>query len=168
MAMAVDVTGYSEDALNLKNMLDGVVDRVISVYQSYNVPLPGRQYWTIGTPVVDCEQMVVAFNQLYLGAPGAPVGTPQRCNVPRTVTLTITIAREFPVVGQNGRPPSADKIQQASNMAVIDSWVLMESVRQFDMWDDTGYGLGVIATLDAQEPQGGFQMVSMEITMAVP
>jgi hypothetical protein len=53
-------------------------------------------------------------------------------------------------------------------MAAIDSWILMESVREFDMWDDTGYGLGVIATLDAQEPQGGFQMVSMEIVMAVP
>jgi hypothetical protein len=168
MATAVDVTGYSEDALHLKNLLDGAVDRVVSVYQSYNVPLPSRQYWTMGTAVVDCEQMVVAFNQLYLGAPGVPAGEPQRCNVPRTVTLTITIAREFPVVGQNGRPPSGEKIQQASNMAAIDSWILMESVREFDMWDDTGYGLGVIATLDAQEPQGGFQMVSMEIVMAVP
>jgi hypothetical protein len=36
------------------------------------------------------------------------------------------------------------------------------------MWDNTGYGLGVIATVDVGEAQGGFQTVNMQLTMAVP
>jgi hypothetical protein len=44
----------------------------------------------------------------------------------------------------------------------------METIREFDMWDDTGYGLGVIATLDVSAPEGGFQTTVMNITMAVP
>lgn len=168
MAMVVDLGDVSEDALHLKNMMDGVLDRVQTIYQSYNVPLPGRQYWTMGLPSIDCEQLVISFNQLYLGPPGSQVGEPQRCNNPRTAVITITVARKIPVVGQNGRPPTADAIEQGSYMSAIDSWVLMESVRLLDQWDDYGLGLGVISTLEAGDPEGGFQTVSMEVTMAVP
>lgn len=168
MATAVDITGVSSDALHLKNMLDGIMSRVESVYQSYNVPLPNRRYWMMGQPAIDCEQVVVSFMQMYLGSPGDEVTQPQRCNVPRSATIAISISREVPVVGQNGRPPSADKIEQSSHMSAIDSWVLMETIREFDMWDDTGYGLGVIATLDVAPPEGGFQTTVMNITMAVP
>ena len=67
MAMAVDISDIHEDALNLKNMMDGVLEKVCSVFQSYNIPLPNRRYWTMGTPVVDCDQVVVSLNSLYLG-----------------------------------------------------------------------------------------------------
>ena len=50
----------------------------------------------------------------------------------------------------------------------IDSWVLMESINQLDQWDDTGYGVGVVATLDVSPPEGGFQTTTMLVTMAVP
>jgi hypothetical protein len=168
MSTVVDICVVSDDALHLKNMMDGVLERVLNVFQSYNVPLPGRCYWTIGQPAIDCEQVVVSFQQLYLGPPGAPVGEPQRCNMPRSATINITIAREVPVVGQNGRPPSPDKIEKASSVSAMDAWVLMESVRLFDLWDESGYGIGVISTIDAAEPEGGFQLITMEVTMAVP
>lgn len=168
MATAIDVTGIAEDALDLKNLMDGVLERVGTIFQNYNVPLPQRQYWTMGTPVVDCEQLVVSFAQMYLGAPGAQATEPQRCNVPRTATINISIARSVAVVGQNGRPPSGDKIQQAATALAIDAWVLMQSVNLLDMWDETGFGVGVIATLEVGEPEGGFQTTTMQITMAVP
>ena len=88
--------------------------------------------------------------------------------MPRTATVTITVARNVPVVGQNGRPPSADKIELASAVSAIDAWVLMESLNLFDQWNDGSYGLGVIATVDVAEPEGGFQIVSMDLTLAVP
>ena len=72
------------------------------------------------------------------------------------------------VVGQNGRPPSAEKIELASSVSAIDAWVLMESLNLFDQWDDGSYGLGVIATVDVSEPEGGFQIVNMDLTLAVP
>lgn len=168
MATFIDVTGVDEDALNLSNMLDGVLSRVETVFQSYNVALPQRRYWTMGRPAVDCEQVVVSFVQMYLGAPGAQVALPQRCNTPRSATLNISVSRETPVIGANGRPPSPEKMEQAASWSAIDSWVLMQSINLLDQWDDTGYGVGVIATLEATEPEGGFQTVTMQITMAVP
>lgn len=167
MSAAVNIGDISEDALNLRYMMNGVLERVESVFQSYNVPLPQRRYWTMGTPAIDCEQLVVAFNQMYLGSPGDQVSEPQRCNVPRTAILTISIAREVPTVGMNGRPPTAEKIQQGAEISAIDAWVLMSSMKSFDMWDGV-FGLGIIATLEAADIEGGFQVVSLELTLAVP
>jgi hypothetical protein len=122
----------------------------------------------MGQPAIDCEQLVVFFQQLYLGPPGAQVGEPQRCHVPRSATLTISLARQTPIVSQNGRPPAPEKIEVASEVLAIDAWVLMDSINQLDKWDETGYGVGVIATLDATPPEGGFQTTNLTITMAVP
>jgi hypothetical protein len=164
----LDITGVSEDAVNLRDMMHGVLERVQSVFQSYNVELPTRRYWTMGQPAIDCEQLVVSFVQMYLGAPGAQVGDPQRCHVPRSATLNITISRSTPIVGQNGRPPAPEKIQVASETLAYDAWVLMQSINQLDQWDETGFGVGVIATLDVTSPEGGFQTTNMTLTMAVP
>lgn len=164
----IDGTGVLEDATNLRDMMSGVLERVEAVFQSYNVSLPSKKYWMMGQPAIDCEQVVVSFLQMYLGAPGAQVGEPQRCHVPRTATLNISISRETPVVGQNGRPPSQEKIQQASSILAIDSWVLMQSINLLDQWDNTGYGIGVVATLDVSGPEGGFHTTTMTVTMAVP
>jgi hypothetical protein len=164
----IDGTGVLEDATNLRDMMDGILERVESVFQSYNVNLPKRRYWTLGQPAIDCEQVVVSFIQMYLGAPGDEATTPQRCNMPRSAVVTISIARQVPIVGVNGRPPSPENIQRASETSAIDAWVLMDAVRLFDMWDGSGYGLGVIATVDITPPEGGFQTVNMNLTLAVP
>lgn len=162
------IADVSSDALHLKNMMDGILSRIETVFQSYNVPLPSRRYWTMGEVAVDCEQVVVNFLQMYLGTPGDEQSAPQRCHVPRTATVIISISRPVATVGQNGRPPSGDKITESSYTSAIDAWVLMECIREFDMWDDSGYGLGVIATLDSSGPEGGFQTVNMQLTLAVP
>jgi len=168
MTTEVDYTGVAEGATNLRDMMQGVLDRVESVFQSYNINLPSRRYWTMGQPAIDCEQLVVSFLQMYLGTPGAQVGDPQRCHVPRSATLNITISRQIPTVGSNGRAPSPERIQHASEVLAYDSWVLMESINLLDQWDDTGFGVGVIATLEADAPEGGYQTSSMTITMAIP
>ena len=162
------IADVSSDALHLKNMMDGILSRIETVFQAYNVPLPSRRYWTMGEVAVDCEQVVVNFLQMYLGTPGDEQSAPQRCHVPRTATVVISISRPVATVGQNGRPPSGDKITESSYTSAIDAWVLMECIREFDMWDDSGYGLGVIATLDSSGPEGGFQTVNMQLTLAVP
>jgi hypothetical protein len=162
------LSGVSDEALNLNLMLDGIVERVESVFASYSVNLPNRRYWTMGQPVIDCDQMVVSFVQMILGTPGQEITQPQRCNVPRSATVLISIAREIPIVGVNGRPPSPEKIQAASGQSGVDAWVLMESIRQFDQWDNSGYGPGVIATLEVSPPEGGFQVTSLQLTMVVP
>ena len=67
----------------------------------------------------------------------------------------------------NGRPPTGDKIQQSAAMSAVDAWVMMSSMQSFDMWDGS-FGMGVMATIEAADMEGGFQVVSMELTLAVP
>lgn len=164
-----DVSTVNDDAKNLANFLQEVLNRVIGVYASYNMPLPTRRYYTMSSPVVDCEQVCVAFIQMYVGTPGDEATEPRRCHDPRTATISIQVARSVPTVQQNGSPPRADDIQDGAYVSALDAWVLMESINDLDAWADSGpYGLGVIATVDADPPEGGFQTTRMTLTMAVP
>jgi hypothetical protein len=156
------------DALDLKEMMDGVLSRVVTVFESFGVPLPARRYWMMGNPAIDCEQLVVSFVQMYLGPPGDQASEPRRCNMPRTATLNITLSREVATVGTNGRAPSSEKISESSEISAVDSWVLMQSINQLDQWSEGDFGLGVIATLSTDGPEGGFYSSILEITMAVP
>ena len=164
----VDITGVSAGALNLKNLMDGVLEKTVEVFEEYNVPIPSRQFWTVGEPAIDCEQLVVSFIQTYLGLPGNQASEPQRCQSPRSVVLTISISREIPVVGVNGKAPTGDKIEEASRIAVVDAWMFMELINKLDQWEPGEFGLGVIATADSSGFDGGFQTTAMQLTMVVP
>ena len=164
----VDITGVSAGALNLKNLMDGVLEKTVEVFEEYNVPIPSRQFWTVGEPAIDCEQLVVSFIQTYLGLPGNQASEPQRCQAVRSVVLTISISREIPVVGVNGKAPTGDKIEEASRIAVVDAWMFMELINKLDQWEPGEFGLGVIATADSSGFDGGFQTTAMQLTMVVP
>lgn len=164
-----DLTGISDDAKALAAHLNEVLTRVVNIYGSYDMPLPDRRYWTMGTPVVDCEQLVVSFVQMYIGSPGDEATMPRRCNDPSSATVQISISRKVPVVGTNGRPPSAETIQLYSNLQAYDAWILLHSARELDSWETAGgFGLGVIATVETSEPEGGFQTTILTLTSAVP
>lgn len=164
----VNISGVSEDALNIVTLMDGVLERIVSTFESYAVPLPARRYWTVGQSAIDCEQLTIALAQGYLGRPGDQQTEPQRCNMPRSVYMFVTIAREIPVVSVNGRPPTAQNITDGAKISAVDAWVLLESINLLDQWDDVGFGMGVIANVEIPPPEGGFQLVTMSLTMAVP
>jgi hypothetical protein len=164
----VNIDGVSAGALNLKNLMDGVLEKTVEVFEEYNVPIPSRQFWTVGEPAIDCEQLVVSFIQTYLGLPGNQASEPQRCQAVRSVVLTISISREIPVVGVNGKAPTGDKIEEASRIAVVDAWMFMELINKLDQWEPGEFGLGVIATADSSGFDGGFQTTAMQLTMVVP
>ena len=90
--MYIDQSGASEGALNLKNMLDGIVPRIEAAFAEYSVEVPNRRYWTMGQPAIDCDQIVVYFIEAFLGTPGEDIGQPQRCYVPRSATLRLPLA----------------------------------------------------------------------------
>jgi hypothetical protein len=170
---SINIDNYDIDteALRLVELLQGVLERVESVFVSHGVPLPPRRYWTVGVPAVDCEQLTVSFVDGYLGAPGDQAALPLRCNVPRSVNMSIEISRPVPVVGQNGSTPTAQVIQDASRIALVDSWVLLTAINLLDVWDtDLGAfgGPGVIATVQISGVEGGYMVTSMRVTMAVP
>jgi len=167
MAIA-NISDYpvSEDALTLRNMLQRVLTTVVGAFEFHGVPLPSRQYWTFGRPAEDCDQVVVSFIQTYLGAPGDQAANPQRCHEPRSAVLNISITRKFPI-GQNGKPVSTDRIEEANEWNAVDTQVLLNTLNEFDKWDDLGPGLGVIATINSADAGGGVITVNMNLTMAI-
>lgn len=166
--MIIDLSSVDDDAKHLANHLENVLEKVVATYASYNMPLPDRQYWTLGQTVVDCEQIVVCLLQMYLGSPGDEAVQPRRCNDPRSATITISVSRQIPVVGPSGKAPAPQRIEEGMTPAAYDAWILMESMRQFDTWEESGFGLGVIATLETPPPEGGFQTTVLTMTSAVP
>lgn len=156
-----------EDAFNLVHLLERTLETVGAVYASYGVPLPTRQYWALREPSEDCEQVVVSFLQMYLGAPGDQANQPRRCaSAPRSAVLEIRVTRNYPI-GANGKAVSASDIMASSRWGAVDAWILEESMAEFDKWGD-GMGPGIIATVQAEPPGGGLQTVVMNLTVAVP
>lgn len=170
MGNIINLSNYEidESAFSIRDAMQGILDRVVAIYASYGVPLPSRKYWTMGNPAMDCEQLVVSFIQSYLGAPGDEASQPQKCNMPRSMVVSITVTRDIPTVGQSGRTPQPEKIQAASEISAVDAWILMASLNLLDQWDEGGYGPGVIGTLTSMEPQGGLQTMNLQVTMVVP
>lgn len=165
----INKSSVNSDAKNLASFLETMLSSVVSSYASYNMPLPARRYYTLGEPALDCEQVVVSFIQMYIGSPGDEAAQPRRCNDPRSATVNIIVTRSVPVVGQNGRPPSAENIQAAAEIAAYDAYILLDSAAQMDSWDQSGgFGLGVIATAEVRTAEGGLQSAVLTVTAAIP
>ena len=170
MATTFDINkaSVSSNAKNLAVFLQAVLDQVVASYASYNMPIPVRRYYTLGDPAYDCEQVVVSFVQMYVGAPGDEATQPRRCNDPRSATINVSVTRSIPIVGQNGRPPSAEAIQAAAEIIAYDAYILLDSAAQLDNWEPTGFGMGVIATVETRTAEGGLQTTVLTLTAAVP
>lgn len=165
---AIDLTQVSAEANAIDTFMQELLDRVVNIYGSYNMPVPERRYWTMADPAVDCEQLVVSFIQAYIGAPGDEVTEPRRCNDPRSATVHVSVSRKVPTAGPQGQAPSADIIQQASRVQAYDAWILLHSAADLDTWATSGgFGLGVIATVETSEPEGGFQTTVLTMTSAI-
>jgi hypothetical protein len=163
------VAGVSTDALSLKYLMDAVVDRLVTRFNYHNVPLPSKVYWKVGAPVIDCEQLVLSVDSMFLGPPGNPMEQPVRCNSPRSVTFRAMIARQIPMPDNRGNEPSGATQQQGSEILAVDMWVLLDSVAHLDGWDAVdAFGLGVVGEVQFEEPQGGYQVITATFTMAVP
>lgn len=160
-----------EDVLRIAKMLDEILERVVEGYEDAGVPLPSRQFWTTGSTAHDCEQLTVTFNQAYIGPVGDEANEPQRCSAPRTAQLDIEVVRCIPgYVGPRGKAPSPDQIQAAARNQVIDAMLLLDLSCALDTWNgDLGVpGMGVIATVDAGEPNGAYQGTTLHLTVAIP
>lgn len=154
----------NEDSLSLVNLMDFILEKVVEGFTDAGVDLPDRRFWKVGSPVHDCEQLCVFFNQAYVGPPGDEASDPQRCESPRTAQIGIQLARKVPTItSTRGTLPKAESIQEASKQQAIDAWVLLDISCTLDSW-----GLGVIATVDAGEAQGGFQGPTLNLTVAIP
>lgn len=163
---AIEDFAIDEDALVLVNKAKSMLETVVTVYESFGVPLPERRYYTLGQPAEDCPQVVVSYMQTYLGKPGDMASEAQRCTEPRTGVFNIHITRKYPI-GENGKAVNPERIMDSADWGLIDSWVLSQSLNQFDEYEPGVPGLGVIATINAGAPQGGLITTTMNLSLGI-
>jgi len=130
------------------------VDNALAAIQNYydnvvHVPLPSRRYWTIGQTAHDCEQCVLAVQQMFLGTAEVPLETTQ-CNGPRGVTFTVEVVRCVPTLDNRGKPPEAESIEVASVNPIIDMEIMLDMAKLFDP-----FMTGVIVNVDPIPASGG-------------
>lgn len=136
--------------------------KVGEIFAQCGVPLPDRQYIALASPAQDCEQVTVAWQQSYIGPPGDEASAPQRCESPRSAVFQVVITRCIPVADDRNRAPKVDALTESSKALMQDAWLLLTSVNAMDDY------LGVIATVEAGEAQGGLQSVILTLTLGVP
>ena len=160
----------TKETLSIVVMVQEVLDRIVAGYKQAGVALPERKYTTTGTPAVDCEQVVVVFRQAYIGPVGDEANDPQRCDGPRTAVLEVHISRCIPTPkGTRSAAPTAESIQEGAELQMQDAWLLLDLAPSTDTWNGLAPGgPGVIATVEAGEPQGGFQTTVLNLTMQIP
>jgi hypothetical protein len=129
-------------------------------YHRANVNLPPRQIITHGTPVADCEEVVIYFGSLGEGFPGMQLDL--NCVPGLTVTLNAQVIRCVPTAGANGQAPSPEDLYQAARLHSIDMMLLMAAARGL------AGDMGRTVNVNAGEPQGGFAGPSVSVTMALP
>jgi hypothetical protein len=133
----------------LPKFLDDALQAVHNEYVSRSVPLPSREYWTIGQTAHDCEQVVLCMQQMALGTTEQPLETIQ-CNGPRFITFTIEVIRCVPGLTQRGQAPDPESVEIASVNPVIDMEILMDCAKHFDPFMQ-----GVVCTVDVIPASGG-------------
>lgn len=154
---------YTEDAKTVPLLLEHCLGALVEVYRQEGVPLPDRRYWTVGQAAWDCEQATVSLLQTYLGVPGQPADGATRCETPRSATIAISIVRPAAIWEENSEtPPTPTDIQNAAVPVGVDVWLLYAVAAQCDR-----YGIGVIATVDVLQPEGGLHGCVATLTVQI-
>ena len=157
------MTTFSDEAMRLVVLGRDILCAVQDGYSVEGITLPERQYLTLGTPANDCEQLVVSWQQSYLGVPGDEASAPQNCDAPRSAVFVVQLSRAMPVVNDRGRSPAAAVIQESSEALLVDAHVLTNIVADIDP-----FGLGVIVTTEVVEVSGGLGCIQVQTVLGIP
>lgn len=152
---------------SLGALMESVLESVSAVFEAAQIDLPVRRYITFGETTHDCEQLTVAFQQAYVGPPGDEATLPQPCQGPRTAVLAVELVRCVPTGAQTrtgASLPSEQDLAIYGASRARDAYMLLEAgATAADQW-----GLGVIADVSPGQPQGGYQGIIMNLTLAIP
>jgi hypothetical protein len=163
---------------------DHILNTVVATYAEHGVELPERRYLAVGgqgDTVHDCEQLTVSFEQGYSGLPGSQAQEPVKCDGPRTAVFIVEVVRALPLPNTPAANPTtpiaARYSKEKTGVAVLPAEVQSEIARK-QMKDamlllEAGLQAGQatlingsLADVTAGSPQGGFQAMSLVITVA--
>ena len=163
--MAV-ATSWAYSANRISLFADSLMDKVIAVFDSAGVPLPDRRFITVGSPVYDCEELVVVFQSLEKGLPGGG-GEPANCDMPSTASFEVHLVRCFPVPMSSPVPPSPISLTSNADGLMIDSWLMLGAIDELNRDPFTGLG-GMVYSVSVGEPSGGLVGVVASVQAMVP
>jgi len=134
-----------------------------TVFQEAGVELPPRRLVTIGTVSVDEPLLAVMYGGTSVGTPGNEMTVPMRQEQPRSATWNVELWRSQPILGAGGRIPTPEQERDAAETIMNDQWLLIQSAYAADQM-----GVGVIARVGVNEPQGGTVGSSMSLELQIP
>ena len=155
--------GYVPPTEAISATLQNILDSVNASFEQEGVPLPERQYYTVGQTAHDCEQLTVTLLQFQLGGPGDEPEKPLKCNAARTVVLVVELIRCIPVSRSRGEPVTPERIAEATDGFSRDAWLLMEGVLNSSAADY----LGALADIEFPEPEDIYQTIRLNLTVGV-
>lgn len=145
--------------------------RINQVYIDNDETLPSRQFISGGRNTDaphDCEQVVVSFEQVYNGPPGAQVQEPSTCASPRSVVFTVEVVRcQPPATKVDGRsqkmsPPTPSALSAAARVQAIDAWLLLDAGLMYA--EDMSY-LGGLGDVTVGPESGLYQGVILSLVV---
>lgn len=151
--------------------MEKVLAEINTTFAEHGVTLPEKQFFDVGANEAphDCEQVSVAFQQLYNGVPGNPDQVPTPCNGPRTASYVIEIVRCTPVMERKLRggplmPPTKEDLDASAERQVIDGWLLMDAA----LTAAQNFALnGGLADVLVTPETGGYQAVVLNLALGL-
>lgn len=146
------------------DLLDSVVARMVDVFDDYTpaIELPDRRYVHAGDVAFDCEQVVVAGQDLTHAFPGESAAI-LVCSPPRHVALEVWIVRCVPSLKDNGDPPTAAELDAAAYQTLVDQWTLAYVLWAFrDDWSGPCASL-LFGPVEIVGPEGAYSAVKATV-----
>lgn len=155
-----------------------VLDTVVATYETATAalpdfvslkPLPKRREIVVGEFSVEDPKggVGVMFGGCHVGPPGNELSSPFKGDSPRSAIFSVELWRPVST-GRGGaataRAPKAAVVIGQADVAMVDSWLLLEAAFAMDFPG----GPGVIASTSPLAPNGGVQGIQLSLTLQVP
>jgi hypothetical protein len=145
--------GIDETPSRAFDLMTAVMGELVGAYEELNSTPPDRRYVWIGTPAVDCEQLVISYNRIYTGIPAQEANEPLYVPVvQRVIEMRIEVHRCVPVIDEGGDPPDPVAMQAAAQTIVEDVWIVRRALELYP----SGDSLKTVGQEEQIEAQGGF------------
>lgn len=142
--------------------------QIKTTFNDHGITLPSKQFFDTGPREAphDCEQLSIAFEQMYNGTAGVQDQVPTHCNGPRTLTFVVELVRCTPLMERTARgapltPPDEAKLNATAKQQWIDAWLLMDA----GLLAGEAFSTGALADVGSTPESGGFQAVVLNVTL---